>query len=76
MSQRNGKYYSLVTFNPRFGEWGVQFGDWDRNVVIEEEKDSYSDIPACWRKIIWTDGTQEAIDAQIAKMNAAMAKGD
>lgn len=58
------KYYTLCTLNK--GLWYPQFGDYNKDVVKQEQADSYSD---CKCKIITTDGTQNAIDKRIAEMN-------
>ena len=71
MAQR--KYYTLLTRDGGTGSpWAPQFGDYDRDVVIDEQTDTYS---ATYRsrdmKIIRTADDQPSIDAAIAKLNGS-----
>lgn len=61
------KYHTLAVFED--GQWAPQFGDWDKDVVKQEREDSYDGQRTC---IVTTDGSQAAIDATIAEMNAAL----
>ena len=72
MSERNGKYYTLAIFHN--DEWTPQFGDHDRNVVKQEELDTYRrDHKAKDCTIFWTwySEGQAAIDEQIRRLNQA-----
>lgn len=71
MSQRNGKYYSLAVRESN-GHWGVQFGDWDRRVVVEESNIEYGKDKGYKQSdkiIFYTAGTQKEIDEQILRIN-------
>jgi hypothetical protein len=57
-------YYTLVV--KRAGVWSAQFGDYDREVVKDEEYDCYDTEVS---KIIKTADNQAAIDFYIAVMN-------
>lgn len=61
------KYYTIAIRES--GQWGAQFGDCDKDVVIQEIEDSFSDYPKADRKIICTADSQDAIEAAIAKLN-------
>jgi len=61
------KYYTLAIRES--GQWGAQFGDYDRDVVLQEIEDCYSDVLAKNRKIILTGTSHQAIDAAIAALN-------
>lgn len=57
-------YFTLVAL--RDGIWSAQFGDYDREVVRDEELDCYDTEVT---KIIKTDDNQASIDFYIAVMN-------
>jgi hypothetical protein len=61
-------YYTLAVRED--GVWGPQFGDYDRETVVDEKID-YQDHGYSVRdlKIIRTGDTQADIDARIAAMN-------
>lgn len=61
-------YYTLAVRED--GVWGPQFGDYDRETVVDE-KINYQDHGYSARdlKIIRTADTQAAINEQIAAMN-------
>jgi len=62
------RYHTLLTRTD--GRWGIEFGDWDREVVVEEMLDSYAaDFKAKDRKIIATSGKQADINAAVAALN-------
>ena len=68
------KYHSLLI--REHGRWSVQFGAWSKQDVIEERDESFRNsstdpvkLKDC--KIITTNGTQAAIDAKVAELNAA-----
>lgn len=71
------KYHSLLTRTD--GKWSVQFGDYDKAVVVEERDGTYCDrsrVDAVFKKdtrIITTGDQQAAIDAAVAKLNAPAA---
>jgi hypothetical protein len=70
------KYYTLVSQRLR-REWCIEFGDYDRQTVVEEREDildglEHSDDPAdqlVLFKIITTADDQDAIEAAVAKLN-------
>lgn len=64
--QASKKYFTLVAL--RDGVWSAQFGDYDREVVIDEEYVCYDTEVT---KIIRTDDSQAAIDAKIAELNGS-----
>ena len=61
-------YYTLAVREN--GIWGAQFGDYDREVVLDEKLD-YQDQGYSARdlKIIRTGDNQADIDARVAAMN-------
>jgi hypothetical protein len=69
----NRAYFTLAIRES--GRWTPQFGDYDRSVVKQEERDSYrfdchgKAIRASDRKIIKSDPDCDAIDAAIAALN-------
>jgi len=70
------KYYTLIERDVETKTWSPQFGDYDRNVVVEEGQcmaDSVGfTIPKGTKfKIIATDGSQVAINAAVATLNGA-----
>jgi hypothetical protein len=68
------KYFSLLVRSADDRVWAVEFGDFDRDVVLEERAD-YSDhgCRASDLKIITSDGKQASIDAAVASLNLAIA---
>lgn len=68
------KYFSLLQRID--DQWTIQFGDYDRSIV-EAERDDYrhgsQSIKARDLKIISSGGTQAAINAAVAKLNASSA---
>ena len=54
----------LIEYN---GRWYIEFGDYDRDVVLEEKSDSYADEKT---KIITTTDVQKDIDSAVAKLNS------
>tara|TARA_R100000458_G_C8203095_1_gene193014 strand:+ start:281 stop:547 length:267 start_codon:yes stop_codon:yes gene_type:complete len=59
------KYHVLlIEYN---GRWYIEFGDYDRDVVLEEKSDSYADEKT---KIITTTDVQKDIDSAVAKLNS------
>lgn len=61
-------YYTLAVRED--GVWGPDFGDYDRDTVVDEKLD-YQDRGYSARdlKIIRTGDTQADVDARIAAMN-------
>lgn len=57
-------YYTLLVYE--HGNWGIQFGDFDRDVVEQERRDSYARSRAT---IISSAPEQAEIDAVVAQMN-------
>jgi hypothetical protein len=66
------KYYTLLERTP-CELWAPQFGDYDRKVVEQEQrdmKDSGSFVKGTKFTIITTDGSQKAISEHVAELNA------
>ena len=59
------KYHVLLIESN--GKWYIEFGDYDRDVVLEEKSDSYADEKT---KIITTTDVQKDIDSAVAKLNS------
>jgi hypothetical protein len=59
------KYYTLATLDD--GVWSPQFGDYDRDAVLEERCNEYEGQRV---KIISTGDAQADIDTGIAALNA------
>lgn len=66
MAKRSRKYFTLVT--RKDGVWSPQFGDYDRETVVQEIQDSYSEFRNVDRKVISTADDQAAINAAVANM--------
>ena len=70
------KYHTIVQFNIEAKTWQPQFGDYDRQVVVDERDDMLCgyNCGVMLRKkdlkIITTGPDQADIDAAIAKLNA------
>jgi hypothetical protein len=75
---KSKKYFTLAVLPTAEGQqWSPQFGDYDRDVVAQELKDTRKDWPRKSRfTIISTDGTQAAINAAIDNLNSFLRKGD
>ena len=58
--------YYFTLFAREQGRWVVAFGDYDRQVVLDEQHDSYSDCVSVIRK---TKDGQKYIDAELARLN-------
>jgi len=70
------KYYTLLERNPETKTWSPQFGDYDRNVVVEEGQSMHDAVgftiaKGTKFKIIQTSGSQVAINAAVATLNGA-----
>jgi hypothetical protein len=63
-------YFTLITRDNPASNWVVEFGDWDRDVVLSE-RDDYRDhgVKARDLKIIASDGKQASIDAKVNLLN-------
>lgn len=60
------KYYSLYVQWRDDNRWTVEFGDYQRSVVLQEWKDTYRKDPDIRDyKIACTDDSQEAINAYL-----------
>lgn len=65
------KYYSLLVRLD--GRWSIHFGDYDRQVVAEEQADVLdSSGDKAITKIITTGPDQASIDKRVADMNAVL----
>jgi hypothetical protein len=60
------KYYTLA-IREEDGIWAEQFGDYDLDVVRDEQRDQ--DLPARLTAIIHSDDHQDKIQAAIAELN-------
>lgn len=65
------RYYTLCTIESD-GKWHPQFGDYDRETVLDEQAEY---INAGWKRtyethVIATGDSQEAINKRIAEMNS------
>ena len=64
-------YYTLVTRHDDDGKFYPQFGDYDRETVEQECKDSWPDVSRHnWRIVRTKDEDQGCIDEAISKLNA------
>lgn len=61
-------YYSLLILEA--GKWSIHFGDYDREVVEDEQADVKDSQPKVKTKIISTGDSQAAIDAKVAELNS------
>lgn len=64
----NQTYYSLLACYD--GQWAVQFGDYDREVVKAEQDDWFDSEPETQTTILKSGDSQEAIDAGVARLNS------
>ena len=67
-------YYTLAIQWEKGDHFSPEFGDYDFECVIDEREDiAYSyDLKASQIKVIKTDGTMQAIDQAIHKLNQAL----
>lgn len=64
-------YFTLITRQPGELSFAPQFGDYDRDVVAQERRDSYADVKAGdWKIVASKTSRQRDVDAAIAKINA------
>lgn len=62
------KYHTLlVKFDSKDEPWSIQFGDYDRDCVVDERNDCYSECIAT--KIICTYEDQASVDAEVNRLN-------
>jgi hypothetical protein len=69
------KYFTLLERDPSTKTWSPQFGDFDRNVVVEEGQSMHDAVgftiaKGTKFKIISTTGKQDAINAAVAALNS------
>lgn len=63
-------YYTLVSRNSAASRWCIEFGDYDRNTVKEEQQDLKDDGHSMSNLMIIKSGdTQSEIDAAVAALN-------
>lgn len=66
-------YYSLLAMYD--GLWSVQFGDYDKSVVRDEQRDWLDAEPETSTMIIRTRGdSQDVIDAAVAEWNKGLTR--
>lgn len=61
-------YYTLAVQFDKGDTFSVQFGDYDREVVVQEIEDSYADAHKV--RIVRSGDTTAEINAAVAKLNA------
>lgn len=61
-------YYTLAVQFDKGDTFSVQFGDYDREVVVQEVEDSYADAHKV--RIVRSGDTTAEINAAVAKLNA------
>lgn len=64
------RYYTLAV-RAKDGYYYPQFGDYKRNVVEDEQRDSYQG-QKCW--IVKSEDDQASLDAAIAQVNRTFAE--
>jgi hypothetical protein len=62
-------YYSIAVQFEKGDKFSLQFGDYDREVVVQEIEDSYADAHKV--RIIRSGDTTDQINAAINKLNEA-----
>ena len=64
-------YYTLLSFGPDDSSWAIEFGDYSRPIV-RQEQDDMKDGSLCDHrfKIIKTTDGQREINAAVAALNA------
>jgi hypothetical protein len=50
--------------------WTIQFGDYDKQTVVQERRDSYTNIRRCNWRIIKTTDQQKEIDERVRQINS------
>lgn len=61
------RYYTLLVSYSALDPWQIAFGSYDKQDVLDERDDDYSD--ACETTIITTAPDQASIDAEVARLN-------
>lgn len=61
-------YYTLAVQFDKGDTFSVQFGDYDRETVVQEIEDSYADAHKV--RIVRSGDTTAEINAAVAKLNA------
>lgn len=56
------------------GRWAPQFGDYDKDAVLQEREDSYGETKRRDWRVITTGDKKADIDAAIAALNAGGAR--
>lgn len=64
------RYHSLLARDSKAENWSIQFGDFDKECVIQEAEDQKDSGTFKYFKIITTGVSQKDIDAAVAKLNA------
>jgi hypothetical protein len=65
------RYFTLLTRESKSEQWGIQFGDYSRCLVVDEaraQRDSFAP-KKLFTKIIETYDSQREIDSVVADMN-------
>lgn len=60
-------YYTLAVQFDKGDSFSVQFGDYDKEVVVQEVEDSYADAHKV--RIVRSGDTTAEINAAVAKLN-------
>ena len=66
------KYYTLFVYEPDHQRWYNYFGDYDKQVVIDERDDMHNGWDGILKQhmcIVQTRDDQTAIDAALDKLN-------
>lgn len=63
------KYYTLLILDPETNLYCIEFGDYDRETVMDEGFDREDSDESLRWKVIRTDEEQEAIDAEVQRIN-------
>jgi len=61
------KYYTLLVKHD--GVWSIHFGDYDKQVVKEEQADVLDSNDKARTQIVMTDDTQASIETYVIEMN-------
>lgn len=67
------RYHTLLIRDPGATRWQIAFGDYDKECVRQERRDSYDQVPRKNWMIITTGEDQPSIDAAVAQLNAPVA---
>lgn len=63
-------YFTLITRDNAQRKWGIQFGDHDRAIVVQERKDSYAGLPSnCWQIVKTATKRQYEINSVVEALN-------